>query len=299
MYERQAEIPRHPLQRCITGPYPDHLLKRVDRPTNEIPGPVQRLSYPDHILERFLRGELGEELREGMEKMSLRYPLGAALVDLQVHLNTYAEKRIEVAPERAPIPDDPRVLSRHLKSLGYFLGADLVGIGKLRSSVYTEDIHGDPIEADYSNAIVCLARKSEPSLAAANGWEHIVDPASWGVYHRSLWISEVIANYLRRLGIDAVPEADDVYLTLMPPLILEAGLGEVSRMGIIVNPFLGANFKAGAVLTNLELELDGCVDFGLQDFCLRCRNCADHCPPGAIPRGKKTLHNGYYTWKPD
>ena len=76
-----------------------------------------------------------------------------------------------------------------------------------------------------------------------------------------------MANYLRRLGIDAVPSNMNNYYTLMPQVVLDAGMGELSRMGIILNPFLGCNCKYAAVLTNLELEVDGYVDFGLQKYC--------------------------------
>jgi hypothetical protein len=33
-----------------------------------------------------------------------------------------------VAEEKAPLPDDPHILTRHIKSLAYFLGADMVGV---------------------------------------------------------------------------------------------------------------------------------------------------------------------------
>ena len=55
--------------------------------------------------------------------------------------------------------------------------------------------------------------------------------------------TEVAANYIRRLGYDAAPSNMKNYFTLMPQVVLEAGLGEVSRMGIILNPFLGANTR--------------------------------------------------------
>jgi len=85
-----------------------------------------------------------------------------------------------VAPERAPIPEDPRVLSRHVKMLGYFLGADMVGIGPLsQSAVYSHNMKGRELEAPYKYAIVLLCRKYEPTWNAANGWEEIVDPASF------------------------------------------------------------------------------------------------------------------------
>jgi NAD-dependent dihydropyrimidine dehydrogenase PreA subunit len=282
------------------GPYPDHLLKRVDEPTNRIVGPIERRSERESVFSKSLMGDFGEELSREFKRMTNRYPIGGALQDLQWYINKYAKRRNPVAPKRAPIPDDPRVLSRHLKALGYFLGADQVRIGPLaQSAVYSEDIMRKPVEAPYKYAIVFCCRKDTRTLAASNGWDDIVDPASYQAYQRLALQTEVTANYLRRLGIDAVPTNMNNYLTLMPQIVLDAGMGEVSRMGIILNPFMGCNCKYAAVLTNLELEIDGYVDFGLQKYCGKCTICADQCPSQSIARGAKTLYNGYYTWKLD
>jgi epoxyqueuosine reductase len=280
------------------GPYPDHLLPRVAKPTNQIPGPVNRVSLRENPFSRALCGDYGDRLQEGIGKMTVRYPVAAALVDLQDHINSYHAAPNPVAERPAPIPEEPRVRSRHLKSLGYFLGADLVGIGRLaQSAVYSADHDGNAVHAPYEYAIVFLSRKDHRTLDASNGWDDIVDAASFQTYQRLALQTEVAANYLRRLGFDAVASNAKTYVTLMPQLILDAGLGEISRMGIVVNPFLGGNFKAAAVLTNLEVETDGYVDFGLKRYCESCALCAEQCPAGAIPRGRQTLHNGYYTWK--
>ena len=37
----------------------------------------------------------------------------------------------EPAPEKTALPDDPAIVSRHIKSVGYFVGADVVGICEL------------------------------------------------------------------------------------------------------------------------------------------------------------------------
>ena len=68
-------------------------------------------------------------------------------------------------------------------------------------------------------------------------------------------------------------------------------------MGIVLNPFIGTNFKAACVLTDMELEVDGPIDFGLQEYCGNCNICADQCPSGAVRKGEQILYNGYYTWK--
>lgn len=280
------------------GPFPMHLLKRVERPTNKMPGPIERRDPRESAFGQLIRGDHGEMLQKEFMRMTVRYPIGAALVDIQEHINSIGDKRVAVAPHKAPIPKDPRVMSRHLKSMGYFLGADIVGIAKLpQSAVYSHRDDGTPVEAPFKYAIVFANRKSDRTIRASNGWDQIIDSASFQAYQRVALQSEVMANYLRRLGHEAEPSNMNNYLTLMPQIILEAGLGEVSRMGIILNPFLGVNFKASCVLTNLELEVDGPVDFGLQAYCRECKICAEQCPSGAVSRGEQVLYNGYYTWK--
>jgi reductive dehalogenase len=173
-----------------------------------------------------------------------------------------------------------------------------MAIGKLpQSAVYTHHPDGTPIEVPYKYAIVFINKKADRTICASNGWEQIVDAASFQAYQRLTLQTEVASNYIRRLGWEAEPSNMYVYLTLMPQILLEAGIGEVCRMGIVLNPFLGTNFKASCVLTNMDLEIDGPIDFGLQEYCANCRICAEQCPAGAIPKGDQVLYNGYYTWK--
>ncbi len=280
------------------GPFPTHLLNYVEKPTNLIPGPVSRRDQRENVFAKSARGDFGEKIQQEFFRMTKRYPLGGALVDIQNHVNTIRSGRISTAPKKAPIPETQRVLSRHIKCLGYFLGADIVGIGRLpQSAVYTHHPDGTPIEAPFKYAIVLVCRKSEMTIRASNGWDQIIDPASFQAYQRAALQSEVVANYLRRLGWDAEPSNMNAYLTLMPQILLEAGIGEVCRMGIILNPFLGTNFKASCVLTNMELQIDGPVDFGLKEYCSSCNICAEQCPSGAVRKGEQILYNGYYTWK--
>ena len=129
------------------------------------------------------------------------------------------------------------------------------------------------------------------------------DPISFQAYQHLGLVAETMANYVRRLGWDASaqygPSFVNRYSVLMPPLLLLSGVGEVSRAGIILNPYLGLAFKAAAVLTNMPLVPDKPVDFGLQRFCQTCRICAENCPSRAISTGDKVMYNGYETWKLD
>ena len=84
------------------------------------------------------------------------------------------------------------------------------------------------------------------------------------------------------------------------PLNLLSGLGEMPRIGeMVLNPFVGPRFKSGILTTDLPLEPDMPIDFGLQDFCNKCLKCARECPVTAIPFGDKIMFNGYEIWKPD
>ncbi len=200
------------------GPYPDHLLKRVDAPTNQIPGPVERRSERENVYGKSLMGDFGEDMQREFKRLSERYPIVAAIHDLETHIAAYGKKRTPVAANKAPLPDDPRVMSRHLKALGYYLGADQVRIGPLApEAVYSESTSwASPIEAPYKYAIVFACRKDPRSMSASNGWDDIVSPLSHQVYQKLAVITEVTAGYLRRLGIDAVPSYFRSYVTLMP-----------------------------------------------------------------------------------
>ncbi len=283
------------------GMYPTDKLKRVDVPTNRQvlpPEQRQRRKESDHIMIQAANGALGSELAGLSPRMTVQEPLGAAFVDMQAVVANVPQN--PVASKKAPIPNDPRVLVRHIKSLGIFLGADMVGICKMQPSfAYTHSAEGQELFSDYKYAIVMIARKHVPTVTACDGAESIMDPASFQAYQRLTCQSETMANYIRRLGYEAAPSHMFGYLNMMMPLIIEAGLGEVGRMGIAINPFLGANYKSAAVLTNLPLETDKPIDFGLQDYCKHCRVCVNACQVGAISDGDMVEYNGYETWNMD
>jgi len=276
------------------GPYPLEKLPRVSTITSEKTGPSARCDARDHILARFARGELGP----ARTMRSVCNPAGRPLFHSVKHIVSMPET--PPAPEKAPLPEAPHILARHIKKYAYFLGADMVGICRVPpESVYSHDDAGRPIELNYSHAVVFLIRKDPDTELATAGDEWIDDPASWAVYQRLALLAMTLAEYIRGLGYGAEASCNSHYRTLMPRLVVEAGLGEFSRAGIALNPFVGMNFKAACVLCDLPMECDSPVDFGLQDYCAGCGLCAAQCRTGAIPAGDKTDHNGYRTWKID
>ncbi len=278
------------------GPYPLEKLPRVETATTHHTDATERRNLRDAAFMRAARGEYGQAVKDNAKRFMKREPILTALTGLHFYLADYP--MLEIAPEKADIPDDPHILTRHIKSLAYFLGADMVGVCRLpQSSVYTADADGTPIEADYRYAIVVLNVKHTDTIRASYGREWIDDPVSFQVYQQCGLQCLNLAAYIRNLGYPAYPSFVGTYKTQITPLIIEAGLGEGSRLGIALNPFVGAAFKAAAILTDLPLEVDKPIDFGLQDYCASCTICAEQCPMHAISDRPKELYNGYETYR--
>jgi len=290
------------------GPFPMHRLKHVDRPTTVVTDNVQRVSLQNEGYLKARRGEYGQAVQRAAlaHFFPERYPLTLAQLDV---LRNIASVRGEaIAATKAPVPEDPIILSRHIKRLAYFLGADIVGICRVpKYAIYSHDAEGNPIDIDYENAIVLVRQKEYTTLTAANSTDWINSAVSFAEYVPLATTAEVIAGYIKKLGYPASPQSmvggmpgeEGWFQALMMPLLLWAGIGEVSRTHMILNPFIGLTIKASAVLTDMPLEPDKPIDFGLQDFCQHCNICAEACPAKAISFGDKAMYNGYETWKID
>jgi reductive dehalogenase len=279
------------------GPFPMHRLRRITKPRTLITTDVQRIDVRENAFGKAGRGDFGPDVQREQHRPK-KEPLIAAQLDVILPLISIEDN--EAAASKAPIPKDPKMLSRHIKRLGYYLKADIMGICRLPEyAVYSFDGLGNPFEIDYPFAIVIVMSKEYQTVRASNGYDWITDSISFQAYQRSALVAHTIAHYLRRLGYRASPQHVRRYQVLIPPLLLWAGIGEISRAGIILNPFLGLNYKASAVLTDLPLVPDEPIDFGLQAFCQDCKLCAEMCPSKAIPMGNKVMYNGYETWKLD
>jgi reductive dehalogenase len=285
------------------GPLARLRVRHVDKPTTLVTESVQRIDMRDTAYGLAGRGEYGPAVQQGVQRsLPGKYPLSAAQKDVIDHLALCPQN--PSAGQIAPIPEDPESMTHHMKAAGYFLKADLVGICRIPSSAYySHDKQGGPVEAAYENAVVIVMRKEWNAVRASTGTDWMGDPISFQAYGRLALAAETLANYVRRLGWPASaqygPSFVNRYSVLIPPLLLAAGIGEVSRAGIIVSPYLGLGFKAAAILTNMPLLSDKPIDFGLQRFCQRCHICAENCPSRAISTGDKVLYNGYETWKLD
>ena len=296
------------LERWRQNSRPTHLSKfametveRVDRPTtliidDEVPRVPKRASFFD----RAIHGDLGEKARRERSRFAFKHPLAMAMLRQIRAMVPYQDGPIAGQPEVSSC-SDPNENSRALKSLSYVLGAELTGICEIPDYAwYSHDDGGAPIECHHKYAVVMLIDQEFDTMEAASGDDFISGAQSMRAYMRGAVIAGVMAEHLRTLGFSARSQTNADSEVLHIPLILLAGLGELSRIGeLVLNPFVGPRFKSVVMTTDMPLTPDKPIDFGLQDFCSNCLKCARECPSDSISWGQKVMFNGYEMWKID
>ncbi len=309
--------------------------REVDKPTYEIVGPVERYDqrdhptaraymkphspeYEDYYLRHPERLEWDEQCRrlksqnkrKIWEKDPVNVQFRTALfyarecLGLPVIVEGTLDSRNEGWKDRR-VEVDPQEMVQKIKSFGLYLGADKIRITELNQNwvythfahPYTPETYGSPVRLDYKY-IICIAIRQNPFMTANGIGNAMETEVGWKYAYASL-LSVIIAHFIRSLGwpARALPPENSPYI--MPPVFVDAGMGEFGRCGFVVSKEFGNNFRPGAVATDIPLSIDKPVDFGLQDFCEKCKVCADECPSGAIPRGEKVIVRGIRRWHID
>ncbi len=283
------------------GPYPMEKLRRVEEPTTRITDSIERFDEREMAFARARRENTGSPPVAGSTMRGAPTSLSMTLMSALNQIGPppgMAAQSGEPAAEKVNLPDDPVVLSRHIKSAAYFVGADIVGICELPQwAVYSHDMRGNPIECNHKYAVCIAVDQGLETMEAADGNDWISASQSGRGYAMCGYIGGIIASYIRALGYPAKLHSIRGYEVVVPPLLMLSGIGELSRANIVLNPFLGLRYKASIVTTDLPLEPDKPVDFGLQDFCNKCMKCADECPSRSISKGDKSIINGYERWE--
>ncbi|MCP3901080.1 MAG: reductive dehalogenase [Desulfobacteraceae bacterium] len=303
-------------------PFPVHRLDRVERPTTFIDdNKVKSVDERDGGFYKAGKGQYGENLKKEYKRFVAKQPLSGALCTMAGALGHMVDEPSKIqergktpwgisswAPmpyqseHTAPGTDDPTQNSKHIKETAYFLRSDIVGICKLPPyAVFSHSKHtGEKIDLNHKYAISIVIDQDWRTAAAFNGNDWISNAMSFVSYSTSGFIACILADYIRRLGYPARAHHAMNYQVVVPPILLWSGIGEMSRMGdVVLNPFLGPRYKAAVVTTDMPLDIDRPIDFGLQDFCNKCGSCAEMCPSQAISYGDKVMHNGYEKWSND
>lgn len=292
--ERLRQRPSHWSQ------HPMETIRKVPRPTtlvleDEVPRVPKRAAF----FERARKGDLGAKTQVERDRFAIKHPFTMGMVPMIRGLVPHQDG--EVAAEKAPNTDDSIENAKAIKSLSYFLNMDLTGICEAkRFAWFSHDDDGKPIEPRHRHAIVMLIDQGYETMDGASGDDWISGAQSMRGYLRGATVGGQIAEFIRRLGYSARVHSNLDSEVLHIPLVLYAGLGELSRIGeLVLNPFVGPRFKSIVVTTDLPLAHDQPIDFGLQDMCQKCLKCARECPCQAISWGDTVMFNGYEMWKPD
>lgn len=105
-------------------------------------------------------------------------------------------------------------------------------------------------------------------------------------YQKVVHIVAPVAEFIRGLGFHAIPTVGDTCLKV--PMAVDAGIGEDARNGMVITLEYGPRIRMGAILTDLPLTTDKPISFGIHEFCLECKKCAQLCPGQAISHGDRT-----------
>ncbi len=183
--------------------------------------------------------------------------------------------------------DDPERISRRIKKVARLFGASLVGICELdRRWVYSHYYlagtgEHKPLELPEDiRYAVTMAIEMEYDVIATSP-QATANAGSGLGYSRMPFVAGLLAQFIRLLGYKAIPSGNDTALAI--PIAVDAGLGQLGRNGLLIAPYFGPRVRLCKVLTDMPLVPDRPVDLGVQDFCDKCKKCADQCPSKAIP----------------
>ncbi len=187
--------------------------------------------------------------------------------------------------------DDGEKVTRDIKKVATYYGADMVGVCKLdRRWIYSHSYNrytkeSKPLEVpeDCKYAIAMAYDMDYELIKYAPS--HIGNGATGMGYSRMAFSTGLLAKFIRSIGFKAIPCGNDTAPSV--PVAMQAGLGELGRHGLLITPEYGPRVRLSKIFTDLPLVPDQPMEFGVTEFCAKCQKCAEYCPGQAIIYGER------------
>jgi reductive dehalogenase len=228
-------------------------------------------------------------------------PLNSGLINGTYNFLGDLKKNAEGEVKKDKYGVDKDEISHKLKSIAKYYGADLVGITKMEDVLYYTNRgrepknHGEKVTNKHKYGIVFAVELKKDMVNRAPRLGQSLETSKG--YVKAGMIGMILSYYIRELGYEARNHMDGNYLLMAPFTAESAGLGQIGRMGILVTKEYGPRVRLGVVTTDLELNTDQRVDFGMKEFCKICNKCAENCPSGAIDEDSPKMLNNEMRWK--
>jgi ferredoxin len=199
-----------------------------------------------------------------------------------------AGRRVTLLPDRA---------SALIKEVARFYGTALVGITEMQDNdYYTHRRSGAPVSRDFRFAVVFAVAMDRELIDRAPRRETLL--ATCNGYVKAAHVGARLSGFIKSIGYETSLNSMARYDAPLVPLAGKAGLGQRGRCHFLVTKEFGNRVRLGAVLTNLPLEVDEPIDFGLPEFCALCGQCAVKCPSKALS-GPPRMVNDHPVWQFD
>jgi len=227
-----------------------------------------------------------------------------------------------LTPERLEFKS-PKEAANLIKIVAHKFGATVVGITTMNPDfVYVRSVRGSTpavppdggspapgtvsplFKGDMKEFEVPKHWKYVIVVGIPHEWDQLLEAPHLGfsgeAYIRLRVLGARLVGYLKQLGYSArghLPGMD--YDLVVPPFAVMAGLGQLGRLGVVITPEAGPNMRWAAITTDLEMAVDQPIDFGVLEFCKKCKICAENCPTNSIsmadsPKGQGS--RGYERW---
>ncbi len=282
-------------------------VRRVDEPPYTIVGEVPRFDRNMTAFARSRRGEVAAtgkrrsvreiiaEGREGYGRVDFAIESASSTVAATMGQLAYSRERLKGARgARGELADLPRhepadrdSFTAQIKDAARLFGAADVGVCALDPRwLYAEEggQRAPRVPEGIDTAIV-LAVPMDPGWVMQSPTARAAAAGGNG-YSRMAFTAACVAELLRDLGWRALPCGNDTALSI--PLAVDAGLGELGRMGLLIHPELGPCLRLCKVFTDAPLLPDKPIRFGVPEQCETCGRCAAQCEAGAISAGPRT-----------